>query len=35
VEDTSITAVRLGDHGPTVFIANDCHHLYDPILGNG
>jgi probable phosphoglycerate mutase len=32
-ENTSITAVRLGDHGPTIVTANDCHHLYDPVLG--
>jgi broad specificity phosphatase PhoE len=33
VENTSITAVRIGDDGPTIVTANDCHHLYDPILG--
>jgi broad specificity phosphatase PhoE len=32
-ENTSITAVRIGDHGPTIVTANDCHHLYDPVLG--
>lgn len=32
VENTSITAVRVGAHGPTVVTVNDCHHLYDPVL---
>lgn len=34
VENTSITLVRLHDAaGPTVVSVNDCHHLYDPIVG--
>jgi len=32
-ENTSITAVRIGDDGPTIVTVNDCHHLYDPVLG--
>jgi probable phosphoglycerate mutase len=32
VENTSITSVRLGEHGPTLVTVNDCHHLYDPVL---
>jgi probable phosphoglycerate mutase len=32
IENTSITAVRVGGHGPTVVTVNDCHHLYDPVL---
>jgi len=32
IENTSITAVRLGAHGPTLVTVNDCHHLYDPVL---
>ena len=34
VENTSITKVRLGGDGPAVITANDCHHLYDPVLGH-
>ena len=35
VENTSITLVRLHDErGATVVSVNDCHHLYDPVLGN-
>jgi broad specificity phosphatase PhoE len=34
VENTSITMVRLHElAGPTVVSINDCHHLYDPVLG--
>jgi broad specificity phosphatase PhoE len=34
VENTSITMVRLHDRaGPTIVSINDCHHLYDPVLG--
>lgn len=33
VENTSITPVRVGPAGHTVVTANDCHHLYDPVLG--
>lgn len=34
VENTSITLVRLHDVvGPTVVSVNDCHHLYDPVVG--
>jgi hypothetical protein len=34
VENTSITLVRMNRvTGPTVVSANDCHHLYDPVLG--
>ncbi len=33
VENTSVTAVRIGLGGPTVVTANDCHHLYDPVFG--
>jgi broad specificity phosphatase PhoE len=32
VENTSITTVRIGAHGPTLVTVNDCHHLYDPVL---
>lgn len=33
VENTSISQIRLGPYGPVVVVANDCHHLYDPVLG--
>ena len=33
VENTSISVVRINDDGPTVVAVNDCHHLYDPVLG--
>ncbi|MFZ4810066.1 MAG: histidine phosphatase family protein [Ilumatobacteraceae bacterium] len=34
VENTSITLVRLSPAaGPTVVTVNDCHHLYDPVIG--
>ncbi len=33
VENTSITQLRIGANGTTVVAANDCHHLYDPVLG--
>jgi len=34
VENTSITLVRMHRViGPTVVTANDCHHLYDPVIG--
>ncbi len=33
VENTSITKVHIGGSGPAVITANDCHHLYDPVLG--
>ena len=32
VENTSITVVRIGQHGATLVTVNDCHHLYDPVL---
>ena len=32
VENTSITLVRIGEHGSTLVTINDCHHLYDPVL---
>lgn len=32
IENTSITSVRVGTHGPTLVTVNDCHHLYDPVL---
>jgi len=36
VENTSITLVRLSSTtGTTVVSVNDCHHLYDPVLGAG
>jgi len=35
IENTSITVVRVGDHGPTLVTTNDCHHLYDPVLADG
>lgn len=35
VENTSISQVRIGPHGSMVVTANDCHHLYDPVLGHG
>lgn len=31
-ENTGVTIVRVGDNRQTVIIANDCHHLYDPVL---
>ena len=33
VENTSISVVRIADSTPTVVAVNDCHHLYDPVLG--
>ena len=33
VENTSISVVRVGGHGPTVVTVNDCHHLFDTVLG--
>ena len=33
VENTSITVVRVDEVGHHVVVANDCHHLYDPVLG--
>ena len=33
VENTSITVVRIGAGGAHVVVANDCHHLYDPVAG--
>ncbi len=33
VENTSISTLRLGPGGPVVVTANDCHHLYDPVIG--
>ena len=34
VENTSVTLVRLSPTtGPTVVTVNDCHHLYDPVVG--
>lgn len=33
IENTSITAVRVSADGPTIVTVNDCHHLYDPVLG--
>jgi broad specificity phosphatase PhoE len=39
VENTSITVVRIavdaGEVAHHVVVANDCHHLYDPVLGPG
>ena len=39
VENTSITVVRItvdgGEVAHYVVVANDCHHLYDPVLGPG
>ena len=32
-ENTSITVVALHPDGSTVIAINDCHHLYDPVLG--
>lgn len=32
IENTSITSVRIGQHGSTLVTVNDCHHLYDPVL---
>lgn len=34
VENTSVTVVRVGPDGPTVVTVNDCHHLYDTIVGS-
>jgi broad specificity phosphatase PhoE len=34
IENTSITAVRVSPDGPTIVTVNDCHHLYDPVLGD-
>lgn len=33
VENTSITVVRVGAGRHDVVVAGDCHHLYDPVLG--
>ncbi|MFZ4718767.1 MAG: histidine phosphatase family protein [Ilumatobacteraceae bacterium] len=33
IENTSITAVRVSAEGPTIVTVNDCHHLYDTVLG--
>jgi 2,3-bisphosphoglycerate-dependent phosphoglycerate mutase len=33
VENTSVTVVRVGSGGHLVLVANDCNHLYDPVLG--
>jgi probable phosphoglycerate mutase len=33
VENTSVTVVRVTPDGHSVVVANDCHHLYDPVLG--
>ncbi|MEY4176037.1 MAG: hypothetical protein RI900_3202, partial [Actinomycetota bacterium] len=33
IENTCDTVVRVGDHGPTLVTTNDCHHLYDTVLG--
>jgi probable phosphoglycerate mutase len=33
VENTSITVVRAGPDGHHLVVANDCHHLDDPVLG--
>lgn len=33
VENTSITVVRVADHGHTVVTVNDCHHLFDTVIG--
>ena len=32
VENTSITVVRVADSQHHVVVADDCHHLYDPVL---
>jgi 2,3-bisphosphoglycerate-dependent phosphoglycerate mutase len=32
VENTSITTIRVGPHGPTIIGINDCTHLYDPVV---
>jgi hypothetical protein len=34
VENTSITTVRLHGDRPMIVTVNDCHHLYDPVLGD-
>lgn len=33
IENTSITVVRVTAFGHTLVTVNDCHHLYDPVLG--
>ncbi|MFM2076121.1 MAG: hypothetical protein RJA49_11 [Actinomycetota bacterium] len=33
VENTSITTVRIHGDRPMIVTVNDCHHLYDPVLG--
>jgi probable phosphoglycerate mutase len=33
IENTSVTVVRVGPHGRVVIAVNDCHHLYDPVVG--
>jgi probable phosphoglycerate mutase len=33
VENTSISVVHVTPHGPHVITVNDCHHLFDPVLG--
>jgi 2,3-bisphosphoglycerate-dependent phosphoglycerate mutase len=32
VENTSISVVRVDEDGHHVVVANDCNHLYDPVL---
>lgn len=33
VENTSISVIHLTTYGPHVVTVNDCHHLFDPVLG--
>jgi probable phosphoglycerate mutase len=33
VENTSVSVVRVSEHGHHVVVAGDCHHLFDPVLG--
>ena len=33
IENTSVTLVRVGAEQSVVMTVNDCHHLYDPVLG--
>ena len=33
IENTSVTVVRVGPRGRVLTAVNDCHHLYDPVVG--
>ena len=33
IENTSVTVVLAGTERPVLVAVNDCHHLYDPVVG--